>query len=362
MTIKKEMKIKFENYLDIFLTRNQIIKNSKIYIGAVDNIMKRIINDILTKTSSNRRDLSNKLKVNKITLDTWINGFYPFQVDKVFEILELWKKSCNKSDKEYKEKLDLLFEKVEFYVARRGTRIKLPKYLTPELLYFIGYLYGDGCISGLSSCEKSEFALRFEDEYKTHLEGVVVPIAENLFGRKCKISKHSNSNSYNFRIQSKVLHFFVYKIFEMPLGKKLNNLKVPVIIKKLPLELKKSFIRGLFDSDGYVTNVEKFDKKIKDTRVSFFQKSEPIVNWVRNELEKEGIPFGNKVYKDTDGFLMSTTKKETIINFHKKLDFLHPVKKERLEKVVGLLNKGWYSSINRYNPKKAKRILKQIKT
>jgi len=362
MEYKKEMKIKFENYLEIFLTKNQILTGSRIYIGAVDEVMRSIINELLTKASCSRRDLANKLKVNKITFDTWINGFYPYQVDKVFTLLELWKKSCNKSDEEYKGRIDLLFEKVDFFVpGKGGHRIKLPKYITWKLLYFIGYLYGDGCISGLESCSKnSEFALRFEDEYKEHIEKVVVPIAGELFGRKCKISKHTTANSYNFKIQSKVLHIFVNKIFEMPLGKKLDSLRVPEIIKKLPFELKKYFIIGLFDADGYVTNVEKFDKKIKDTRVSLFQKSGPLVEWVRNELEKEGISFGKRVYKDTGGFLISTTKKETIIGFHKKLNFLHPVKKERLAKVVNLLNKGWYSSINRYNPEKAKRILGEI--
>jgi len=360
MKNNKEIQIKFENYLQIFLQKNQILTYSTTYIGGINGIMRKIVNDIINKTSASRRDLANELRINKITFDTWINGFYPYQVDIVFELLKKWKILYNKSTEEYEEKLNILFNNVGFFVPGNGTRIILPKYITSKLLYFIGYLYGDGFISSLESCSKnSEFALKFEEEHKTHLENVVIPIVKELFGRDCNLQKNKNANSYKFKIQSKILHLFAHKIFDMPLGKKLDSLKAPNIIRKLPFELKKYFIMGLFDADGYVTNVEKFNKKFKDLRISLFQKSEKLVEWVRDELKKEGIPFGNKVYKDKDGFLISTTRKESIIAFYNKLNLLHPIKKKRLEEVVNLLNKGWYSSIHRFNLEKAKRIFEE---
>lgn len=146
----------------------------------------------------------------------------------------------------------------ELNTADRIRDIKLPE-KSEELAEFIGILTGDGFMNYYE--KRQEFVIdiagnKLKD--KDYLENFVSSLVKELFNlTPCFIIK-KDQNSINLRIRSKSIFYFL-KECEFPVGRK-GEIIPPQWIMKEDL-LFRRFIRGIFDTDGYLCLKNKEGKK-----------------------------------------------------------------------------------------------------
>ena len=128
--------------------------------------------------------------------------------------------------------------------------MQTPKSISKELAEEIGWHIGDGSMNFYKNRGKLKgfYQLRghIEDD-KDHYEKRIKPLFEKLFGIKINLREMPSTRVFGFQIWNDDLIEFKKK-FNLPLGKK-YNVTIP---KKLltSKNLKKSVIRGIFDTDG----------------------------------------------------------------------------------------------------------------
>ena len=95
-------------------------------------------------------------------------------------------------------------------------------------------------------------------------------------------------------------------------------------------DLISSLLQALYDDEGYL-----YPQKYM---IVISQKQKDLVNDIREIVKKVGIkPNKILIHQPRNRTLMyyfSITGKENILLFNKKIDFLHPVKKEKLKILV----------------------------
>ena len=121
-----------------------------------------------------------------------------------------------------------------------------------DLAEFLGWYVGDGCLSVNS--RYSEFTLTGDivEEYPFY-ENVIIPTFNNIFKKTLKksaiLKKYKSVGVCGIYVFDKSFVSFLQKEFKLKSGKKLD-ISIPSIIKTE--EQKKSFLRGLFDTDGSI--------------------------------------------------------------------------------------------------------------
>ena len=243
-------------------------------------------------------------------------------------------------DSEIFDKLYFL-EKLEF--TARTKRVFIPKELTPDLAYFVGYLQGDGC---LTSDKKM---ITFSDEYIEQIEQINL-VSEKLFGIRghvyWKDSKISTKLSPCLEIKNVVLNSFIHTVFKINLGEK-QNLKIPAIIK-FDKELLRSYLPGLYDSDG---TLPKEPDKAKDLFIDITMRDMCFIEEIKACLLLFGIEtlkIYNRRHKSPSSEAISSTyeirirKIGMLIRFLREIGFKHPNKSVRSVKMLRLLKRaGW---------------------
>ena len=136
------------------------------------------------------------------------------------------------------------FDYKEIIVMNEEIKIKYPK-LSRDLSEFIGILAGDGHISAKEPYEVSIVAHKILD--KNLIEDYLYNLIKKLFNINPNISYQKNK--VKIRSYSRKLREFLINEYHLPYGNKLGKLKIPEVIKQNPNYLK-TYIRGLFDTDG----------------------------------------------------------------------------------------------------------------
>lgn len=146
------------------------------------------------------------------------------------------------------------FEKQK-YLLKSLSKVKVDK----KLAEIFGALNGDGHISNFQY-EINIVGDSKEKAYMIHLK--------NLFEKKFGISFtfFEEPNRIKLRTYSKELSNYLINKHNFPKGRKKGKLKVPEIIKK-SREFKKSYLRGLFDTDGTIYVRRKNDLVIEISNV-----------------------------------------------------------------------------------------------
>lgn len=133
---------------------------------------------------------------------------------------------------------------------RLGTNFKTLKPLTKptkskKLAEFLGIMFGDGHLSNY------QIEVTTNSSTDKNHAFYVKRLTESLFDMKCTISIKSEKKTIIIKTSSKNLVNFINKL-GMPIGNKINNnLRMPLWIKQNKTYLK-SFIKGLFDTDGCI--------------------------------------------------------------------------------------------------------------
>lgn len=126
----------------------------------------------------------------------------------------------------------------------------------------VGIIFGDGNIKSFKSDDGStSYSVRIVgDSRYDYIEGYVKELFEEVFGLEGKIKREDDENTVRLKFHSKKLVDFLISKGLKKGDKIRNNITIPDWIKKNNDFLKR-FIRGLFDTDGSVYELDNRNSK-----------------------------------------------------------------------------------------------------
>ena len=254
--------MKLTNYLEK-LQEPEVVKNQNIRLWDVKDLSHRLIAEIKSvKGYGYGMFISSSLGISRKVVDYWRSGWSPIPIPFYFELINLWKKTCNKTELDVKRKHSELFNKTNHFSVAKGTKAKLPKKITPKLAYLLGFLLSDGCLKDYEKIGKRRGSPRYPIHFASNTfhfaDKILNPLFYELFEKKLGIYKIKKSKCFEVTLSSKVIYLFLYRVCEIPKGKKKGKIIIPSIVLKSSKNIQRSFIAGFFDGDGhiYVKNKE----------------------------------------------------------------------------------------------------------
>lgn len=131
--------------------------------------------------------------------------------------------------------------------------VKLPIYLSNDLLYIIGVIIGDGSLFNPKT--KKTYTIHICGTNKRYIKNTITPLMKSLFDLEYYPNgKHRENKKilYEWYVSRKALRRYFQIFFEIPIGKKSHIVRIPQILNDLSIENKASFLAGLMDTDwGY---------------------------------------------------------------------------------------------------------------
>ena len=305
---------------------------NKVYVLLKHEFRKQVFETTFDVTGG-RRNLASILGVGYTAVSEWYYGFKKRTKTKITtQRCPVWayKKIAEILVQNGYENLVLQIEKnISSYSGHSGAEVKnpvLPIKETPELMNLIAHIIGDGSVSkrampyfsNTSKELREEFIkdlkilgdTEYKESYRNHVPRVWFPlVVPNILEKAYKID-------------------FVNKKF-------LN----PSFFFSLPDNLICSFLRGIYDDEGYV----------HDSNIQICSIDEKLLLLIKRLLKKFGILTSNifayQDYYRKDGSLSRVLYfdiySEYIPKFNKLVGFTHPEKREFLEYIVKRINRGW---------------------
>lgn len=177
----------------------------------------------------------------------------------------------NKNAKELKNKILYL----STYASQH--KVKIPE-LNSEIAYFVGYVGGDGHLKPYNKSKKWEIII----ESWTDLNELKIldDILYKNFGLRGCISKNKTRKGWRIFINSKIIHRILTNIFDVPAGNKSSVIDVPDIIKNSGTDIIKSYIKGWFDAEGFVTTSH------GRLQIEFYVKNKKITKWMKKKFDE----------------------------------------------------------------------------
>ena len=260
--------------------------------------------------------------------------------DQFFDKLSapIWVKLKNKKTIQLNENTKTKIKETKWLRAGASIhKIKLPTHLDPKLAYLIGYLYGDGGFKDIRNSYKKhgrfEHKIIVGDEFEIQIERIKW-LFKKLFNLETKIRKErieKGERMYYINPTCKIIYRFFVKLFEFKEGPK-KNIKIPLLIKKAPSEIKKWFLRGFVDADGDVRATEYYlNRDLPSPRIKVRLADEQFVKQLKKALNKHFSLNLTGPYSDTGYDWYIQCSKKGMINANKQTLFTHPIKRWRLE-------------------------------
>ncbi len=329
--IQEEPKIPLKNYL-----LRLVDKQDSIFMWNIQHIVKEVWNEIIkrNKTIGVRKIIPAELKMSTSHFYAVKNGKVAISIKTLFRFLSLWKRYCNKSSQEVKEKLEKIYQ-TNFKVVSysKSNMITLPKFITPKLSYLIGWIVGDGNLDS----HKNKCQIRIYENNKNTLNKLIKPLTIEIFNSNPSLMKHKTKNCYILSIRSKPIFKFLKDVLKIKVG------EIPEVIKNADIVNKKFFIRGLFDAEGDVSKI--YSRSRWSVRIS--QNNFNFLKDIQYMLKEMGI-LTKGPYHFSGAFSIAIYKKFDILNFKKLIGSSHPNKAKKLEN----LSQNFINAINfRYTNK-----------
>ena len=187
---------------------------------------------------------------------------------------------------------------VEFSKKDLSKNINLPNYLTPELAEIVGIILGDGHLEYNKKYSNNVIYLvqvsGSSSEDIEYYKNEINPLFYKLFNTKFNIFFRRN-DELDVRLYSKAITTFI-KNLGVKSGRKVDNNGIPDIILNSNDEIKKSFLRGVFDTEGSITFKKDYFKKHSKPIISLAMKSADFVLQLRRLLEE--LDFVPIFYKE----------------------------------------------------------------
>lgn len=228
--------------------------------------VQKLLNDLYLQFKRKELDLIlvSQLGVSKITatrLRRKSREWYPL----VFlqTILDIWKKSLNRTDEELRKVKEKLLSKIELIKCNNGFSkpLKAVKKLTIELCKITGAYAADGTLHNS--------LVRITDGDKQAVEAFKGWV-ENTFEIKLSEVKSEDGGEWSLTFRNKVIGRYLNKFFDFPSGPKTYSVDEPKIIKKSTLKFRKAFVLGVLTFDAGIGIKPKIEfcvssKKLRDS-------------------------------------------------------------------------------------------------
>lgn len=315
MLIPGKPKIKLGNFLYKLDNKIKISSNNSYLV------------DFHKKQNLSFNSVAKKFKISEKTYRYCVNGIRKPTLK--------FLKELSKKDKKI---LDFYFNS-EIKLTAKNMEVNLPKYLTPKLSYFLGYLQGDGFIGS----DKKTYG--FADNYLPQLN-FINDLNENIFGNRgyirMKKSKISEEPYPILEVRQYVINSYLHNFWEQSRGKK-NNLKIPSIFYKNK-EIMRWYLKGIFDAEG---TLPRNPKKVKQPFIDIAMKNKSFIEEIKSVLISmfnistlkihPRISRSLPIKKETLTWEIQIRKHGEIRNFLEEIGFYHKDKRIRALKLIKLL-------------------------
>lgn len=204
--------------------------------------------------------------------------------------------------------------------------------LNEELAEFIGAFVGDGCLSRYERSNRKNgyikevaFTGAWEKDYQYYKE-IIQPILIKNFNISGSIKHREDDNSLRFRIFRKPLFLFLIDL-GFKFGPKSHNVEIPKVILN-NVQFQKSFLRGLFNTDGSI--YRRYSKKYKHhfrlysnyKVIQFTSVSRRLIEQIHEILFNLGFN-PNRVTKVRDAWICRITSQQEVNKFGKEIITTH---------------------------------------
>ena len=182
--------------------------------------------------------------------------------------------------------IDIKNYKMNFIeIKNKEKKIKIPKE-SLNFAEFLGALNGDGHLDDnpYEMCIVSEKVL---DNY--YISKRIPKLIKSLFNLNTTI--YIQNNLIRARVYSKRLVMFINNKYNVPIGKKLNKLKIPGFILKNK-EFQIHYLRGLFDTDGTF-----YGRRNNEPILGYTSLDNDYIESIKDLLNSNGFNF-NRTGKD----------------------------------------------------------------
>ncbi|MBI2507379.1 hypothetical protein HYV89_00310 [Candidatus Woesearchaeota archaeon] len=210
--------------------------------------------------------------------------------------------------------------------------------ITPELSEISGIHSGDG---HLRRDKELEISGSFEE--KEYYDTRVIPLFNNFFNLSIKGRFFTSKGTYGFWVVNKEIGNTLKEI-GFPSGNKTKTVKVPnIILKSNNSSIRRSFLRGLFDTDGCMSFNKRIYNKNHFKKTKNFYPTILIVSISKNLIKgvdllckKEG--FESKVYlhipkKKTENirYIMQISGEKSLLDWMEKISPKNQIKVSRFK-------------------------------
>ncbi len=302
---------------------------NNILLLNVSRSVGKLIGIIKKKYSMTNKEISQELGVSEDAIYQWKNN------DRVGNIsLSLYQKICSLSEIPIEKKLPEFLE-IE---TKRGNKIILPSKLDETWFYILGIMFGDGRVSvDDKEGRYGGVCLGFSNREETLLTQFR-EFCEQL-SLKVTIIEGCKERPTEYLVWSKILYHILNK-FGLVASSKSDRLSPHLDILSYPSEYLNSFLRGLFDSDGWIS----IRDESGSSQIGFSSTSKDLVKFVQNALLSYGIITYSRTRKprvtadaSSSRIFSKKLKYELTFNsfsefriFEKHIGFLHPKKRKLL--------------------------------
>ncbi len=204
---------------------------------------------------------------------------------------------------------------------KRYGKIKLPVLIDQKLAQFLGYLIGDGCI------EKDRITF-FEQSKEVILQ--YKKLFDQYFSLNCSYRFRETKNYHQLRFTSRPLVRLIQS--EFPEIKKTMDTLIPEKILTSPNQVLASFLKGIFDAEGY-TSVRR--------NIGLGINNKVLAQQIQMALLRFGIisslhEYDNRknIYSDKPRFTIDMTEKKSLKLFKENIGFSCPIKTNKLNKAI----------------------------
>ncbi len=182
-------------------------------------------------------------KIKKRVSEEWIRGRASIPLIAIEKLKEFG------LEKEVNEIVD----NIEYISSTTQGIARIPKMMTPDLLYLSGLILGDGCLPIKNRHKENnlEYTFMIISSSKDFLENKIKPILKELFQIEhfsMRYYTHRGS-AWELKKGNKAVYRFFTQIIGLPNGKKSKKAELPTIVKKLEPKQAIPFLAGLIDSD-----------------------------------------------------------------------------------------------------------------
>lgn len=144
-------------------------------------------------------------------------------------------------------------KEIEYVCTTTKEVARIPKELTPDILYLTGLILGDGClpITHRKNDENLQYKFSLCSGDELFLKQQIKPMFEKIFEVKIFSLFYYNHGGPTWDLSkgSKPIYRFFTQLIGIPNGQKSQKACIPLIIKKLLVQQAVPFIAGLIDSD-----------------------------------------------------------------------------------------------------------------